>query len=356
MAEAGSGSAGRARVVVVGAGWWSANHHVPSLAAYDGAELVALCDPDRERAEELAREHGVPVVLQDVDDVVRLRPDGVLVATPHDTHHELAGALLDAGIAVLVEKPLTTTAADAFDLVRRAEAAGVELAVGYTDQYTATSSLVRRAVQEEIGDLVQVMGEFSSSTAGLFARAEEGAQEEADGDPADQHPGTYGAGSGGGQAQTQLTHLLGMITWVTGRQVEQVAAFVRSRGLEVDVDDVAALQLAGGATGVVSSTGLGGQSGGERHHVRYLGTRGTVDQDMLRDRGVLRRGDGTEARLEGRSSDVERTWLPARAFADLVRGDGPNPAPGRAGAAAAAAVEAVLRSAADGEIVRVPSL
>ena len=36
----------RPRIAVVGAGWWSANHHVPSLAQHDGAELVAICDPE----------------------------------------------------------------------------------------------------------------------------------------------------------------------------------------------------------------------------------------------------------------------------------------------------------------------
>ena len=51
------------RIAVVGTGWWSANHHVPSLAQYDGAELVALCDPRRERAVQLAAQHGVATVV-----------------------------------------------------------------------------------------------------------------------------------------------------------------------------------------------------------------------------------------------------------------------------------------------------
>lgn len=266
-----------ARIVVVGAGWWSANHHVPSLASYDGAELIAVCDRDRDRAQHLAQEYGVAEVLT------------------------------------------------------------------------------------EIGELVQVMGEFSSSTAGLFAKAEGGAGDDAGpgaegNDPADQHPGTYAADHGGGQAYTQLTHLLGMLCWVTGRQVTQVAAFAHSRGLQVDVDDAAALRLSGGGTAVVTSTGMGGQAGGERHHVRYLGTRGTVDQDMLGDQATLRRGDGTEVALAGGSAPVERTWLPARAFADRLRGEGPDQAPGREGAAAAAAVEAVLQSAQTSTIIEAPQL
>jgi predicted dehydrogenase len=344
------------RIAVVGTGWWSANHHIPSLASYDGADLIALCDPQRERADQLASEHGVPAVVGDLDELLDLRPDGVVIATPHVTHHELAARALDAGVHVLVEKPMTTSAETAFDLVRRAERAGLHLALGYTDQYAPTAALVRRSVLADIGDLVQVMAEFSSATAGLFARAEEG-DGDADADAADQHPGTYGADQGGGQAHTQLTHVMGMVCWVTDRQVAEVAAMVDHRGRQVDVDDAAAFRLTGGGTGVVTSTGMAGDSNGERHHVRYLGTRGTVDQDMLTGEAVLRRGDGTVVSLSPPDGEAqERTWAPARGFADLVAGRGPNLAPGRPAAAAAAFIESLLESARTATFVAVPQL
>ena len=339
---------------VVGPGWWSANHHVPSLAGYDGAELLALCDPDRERAAELAARHGVATVTTDLAELLELRLDGVLVATPHDTHHALAAQALDAGVHVLVEKPMTTTAGSAFDLVARAERAGLHLVVGYTDQFAPTAQLVRRSVLEDIGDLVQVMAEFSSGTAGLFARAEAGERGD---DAADQHPDTYAADKGGGQAHTQLTHVMGMVCWVTGRQVAEVAAMVDHRGQEADVDDAAVFRLTGGGTGVVTSSGMAGDANGEAHRVRYLGTHGTVDQDMVSGEAVLRRGDGTEVRLTPPDGEAEhRTWSPARGFADLLAGTGPNPAPGRAGAATAAFVEALLESARTRAFVTVPQL
>jgi predicted dehydrogenase len=344
----------RPRIGVVGAGWWSANHHVPSLAAYDDAELVALCDPQRSRAQQLADQHGVPTVVTDVEELLALRPDGVVVATPHTTHHDLVASALDSGVHVLVEKPMTTSAADAADLVRRAERAGLHLAVGYTDQYAPTAALVRRAVQEDVGDLVQVMAEFSSATAPLFERAEEGEHGEG---AADQHPDTYAADAGGGQAHTQLTHVMGMVCWLTGREVAEVAAMVDHRGHEVDVDDAAVLRFTGGGTGVVTSTGMAGDANGERRHVRVLGTRGTVDLDMATGVARLRRGDGTVATLEPPEGEAEhRTWAPARRFADLLAGRADNPAPARPAAAAAALIEAMLESARTRTFVRVPQL
>lgn len=345
------------RVAVVGAGWWASNHHVPSLAGYANADLVALCDADRDRAAEVAGEHGVPHVVTDVGELPGLGVEAAVVATPHTTHHEVAARLLDAGVHVLVEKPLTTTTEHAVDLLRRAERAGVHLAVGYTDQYAPTAAVARDLVQHRIGELVQVMGEFSSGTEDLFAEAEveqDGAAD--DGAPEDQHPGTYGAGRGGGQAHTQLTHVMGMVCWVTGRQVAQVAAFTDHRGHEVDVDDVAAFRLVGGGTGVVTSTGAADEPL-QRRHVRYLGTRGSVDQDMTSGRLTFRAADGTVTRTAPPPGEREsRTGAPARALVDLVRGEGDNLAPGRSAAATVAFVESLLESARTGAVVDVPAV
>lgn len=340
----------RPRIAVVGTGWWSANHHIPALAGYDGAELVALCDPMESRARALAARHGVPEVFTTIDDVLRGgRVDGVVVATPHATHHGLARAALDAGVHVLVEKTMTTTAADAFDLVAAAEKAQLQLSVGYTYQYSDTASFARETVHEAIGDLVQVVAEFTSGTAGMFAAAEAGDQ---GGEVDDVHPVTYSASLGGGQAHTQVTHVMGMVCWATGREVAEVAAFTDHQGLEVDVDDVAAFRLAGGGTGVVASTGRGEH--GVRHHVRYIGTEGSVDQDLLAARVVLRRADGSEVvRTPAAHHPPYPTWAPARSFADLIAGRGPNHAPARPAAAVVAFIEAMLTAASTGRVTPV---
>ncbi|TDD99013.1 Gfo/Idh/MocA family protein [Jiangella asiatica] len=333
---------GAPRIAVVGTGWWAASHHIPALARYDGAELVALCDPLPERAGELASRYGVPRVASSLAELIDDGGvDGVVVATPHATHHELARAALDAGLHVLVEKTMTTTAADAFDLVTAAEAAGLHLSVGYTYQYSATVDFAREAVRGEIGELVQVIAEFSSVTADIFA---------ASGDS-----GTYSARLGGGQAHTQVTHVMGMVCWVTGREVSQVVAFTDHRGFGVDLDDVAAFRFDGGGTGVVASTGMGRQ--GIRHGVRYIGTTGSVDQDLLAARVVLHRADSSRVvRVPPASQPAYPTEAPARSFADLIAGTGPNRAPARPAAATVAFLETMLTAARTGRAERVPPL
>lgn len=334
------------RVAVVGTGWWATTAHVPSLSGYDGADLVAVCDARLDRAREVADTFGVPHAYADLDTLLaEQQPNGVLIATPHTTHHALARASLAAGADTFVEKPLTTRAADAWDLVAMADSAGRQLTVGYTYQHTRSAEFVRQAVHEDIGELVCVAAEFASGTAGFFAGGVDPAA------PEQPHPTTYAdpALSGGGQGHTQVTHLMGMVLWATGREVADVFCAMDHRDLAVDVVDVMAFRFAGGGSGTVTSTGtaVGGQPAHQR--IRYYGTQGAVEQDLRAARATLHRNDGSRVSAEPPDGEpTYPTFAPARGFADLVAGRGPNRAPGRPAAATVAFLDAAYRSAHSG--------
>lgn len=100
-------SAGALRVAVVGAGLMGRWH--AAAAARVGAQVVAVADPDHPRATRLARRHGARVVplagLLEDRSIQALH-----VCTPLETHAAIATAALDAGLPVLVEKPLAPNA------------------------------------------------------------------------------------------------------------------------------------------------------------------------------------------------------------------------------------------------------
>jgi len=329
------------RIGVVGTGWWATNAHLPALAANPRAELAAVCDVDGDRARSAAVEFGAGRAVTDVSELAGVC-DAVIVATPHHSHHDIAIAALQAGLHVLVEKPLATTGADAWDLVRTARQAGLHLSMGYTYQYADAAHFVRETVAGgETGELVQVSVEFASGTVSLFAAADAGA------DPADPHvphPGTYSSANGGGQAHTQITHVIGMVCWATGKEVEEVFAYVDRGALSVDVTDAACFRMRGCGLGVCGSSGMAG-AGGARHYVRYLGTRGLVEQDLLAGSAVLATPDGHRIYRGPAAADpAYPTWWVSRDFAELVAGRGPDHAPGWYGAAAASFCEALLQS------------
>lgn len=333
------------RVAVVGAGSWMTRFHVPAVLAHPGARLVAVCDPDLAAAEALAVQCGARVV----GDVATLIADGdfdcAVVSTPHATHRAITEAILRSGRHVLVEKPLATTADDAFALVELASERGLQLSIGYTSQHSPSAATVRDWVRTRIGSLLQVSIEFSSRAGALFAAAQP--------DPS----ATYSAQNGGGQGHTQLTHAIAMLAWVTGVQAESVVAFTEARGLDVDVLDAVAFRLEGGAIGVASATGTLPAQLRITQRIRYIGEHGIVDQDILLGTAELQRADGSyvATALDHRQPPYPAT-APARAFLDLVLGDGPNVAPPEPAAAAVAFVEAMHESAASGTRVEVRRL
>ena len=120
------------RAAVVGVGYLG-RFHAQKYAAAEGAELVAVVDADAERAAEIAEEIGTEALTSVAD--LEGRVDAVSIVTPTRSHHEIARGLLDAGVHVLVEKPITVTAAEAAELVDLAEERKVVLQVGHLERF-----------------------------------------------------------------------------------------------------------------------------------------------------------------------------------------------------------------------------
>jgi predicted dehydrogenase len=127
------------RVAVAGAGAFGRNHLrvVRELeTAGEGAALVAAVEPDRVRAAEAAKQYGIKV-FESIDDLLKadLKLNAACVAVPTVKHHEVASALIDAGLDLLVEKPLAANLAEADDLIQRQEKNGRIVQPGHLERF-----------------------------------------------------------------------------------------------------------------------------------------------------------------------------------------------------------------------------
>lgn len=334
------------RVALVGAGWYGALAHAPAVADDPAAELVAVCDRDRDRAREVADTYAVPHVFDDLGTLVRAGvADAVVLAVPHRAHHPLARTALDAGLHVLVEKPMTLTAADAWDLVERSERARLALVVGHTYHFTTAAARVRQRLRAgAIGEVVQISGTYCSPTERLFR-----------GEPAqtDGRGGSYGdpAEMGGGQGYTQLAHLLALALWTTELTPAEVFAYMNQHGLAVDLVDSVAVRFTGGALGSFAATGTAPAGHPPHQTLTYYGTRGMVHHDIPHGQAQIRVADTPEEQVT-LAPDEPRYPLggPVRTLIGLASGrSSENPAPGAVGARTVEILEAAYRSAVDGQ-------
>jgi predicted dehydrogenase len=120
------------RMAVIGVGHLG-RHHARVLASHPDVSLVAVVDTDPARAAEIAQAHATRACADIAE--VSGGVDAVVVATPTQTHHAIAAPLLDRGIHVLVEKPMTRSLAEADDLIATAVARGVMLGVGHIEHF-----------------------------------------------------------------------------------------------------------------------------------------------------------------------------------------------------------------------------
>jgi predicted dehydrogenase len=145
------------RIGVVGVGHLG-RHHARILAALPGAQLVAVVDKNRARAEEIAAASGTRA-LTDYRDLVG-QIDAVTIAVPTELHAEIGCAFLDARIPTLVEKPLARSLGEADALIQSAAKAGVALAVGHTERFNPAVEAARPLVTDPRFIEVHRLGTF----------------------------------------------------------------------------------------------------------------------------------------------------------------------------------------------------
>src|SRR6476620_10314275 len=124
---------GVVRIAVAGAGLIG-KRHIEEIDASDAAVLASIVDPGP-AGPELAQTYGVPFYPSLVELFAKDKPDGIILATPNQMH--VAGGLecVEAGVPVIVEKPIGDTVASATRLVEAGEAAGVPVLTGHHRNY-----------------------------------------------------------------------------------------------------------------------------------------------------------------------------------------------------------------------------
>ena len=126
--------ADKIRTAVVGTGYFG-RFHANHYAKNPRAELVAVVDTDEARARAIAEEFGAEPVT-DLREIFG-RVDAVSVAVPTPAHYAVARDVIEAGLHVLIEKPITDTVESATAISELAEARGVVLQVGHIERFSA---------------------------------------------------------------------------------------------------------------------------------------------------------------------------------------------------------------------------
>lgn len=137
------------KVGVIGTGNIGTDHVRRIASSVAGASIVAVFDVDTDRAAAVGAEVGAVAHSRAADVIEDPAVDAVIVASPGDTHAELALACLQADKPLLCEKPLATTSAAALEVVAAEAALGRRLIqVGFMRRYDSGYRLVKTAIDD----------------------------------------------------------------------------------------------------------------------------------------------------------------------------------------------------------------
>jgi predicted dehydrogenase len=338
-----------ARIAVIGSGWWSTHAHLPALAANPRAELVAVVDPEPSRRATAASAFNVPHSFPSMDELLgSVELDGVVIASPHGTHHELADAALRHGLHVLIEKPMVLDPGDGARLIAQAQRAGRQIIVGYPMLYSRQARAVRDAIAGgEIGPVEYVTSTFASVVREFYRRNPDAYRDAFGYELTSPQPETYARPDEGGQVYTQMTHSLSLLLWLTGLTPHTVSAFTANFELDVDLVGAAVIRFENGALASVGSTG-----GVLKQHEEILtldvyGQDGHVLFDVNRGHAVIH---AETARSLDRPTPAERypESAPADNLVGVICGTEPNHSPAELGLATAVLLTAIHQSAREG--------
>lgn len=220
------------KLAVAGAGLIGRKH---ATLVSDHARLSALIDPDP-AAEEFAKSLDAQWFPGIAQCLATDPPDGVIVAVPNQHHVSVSMACVQAGVPVLVEKPIAARADEALRLVEASEGSGIPVLVGHHRRHSAIARKVREVVDTgTLGDIVTVDGQFW-----LYK-------------PDDYFQVEWRVTEGGGPVFINLIHDIDLIRYFCG-EVVGVQAQLSNRQRGHAVEDTAAilLHLENGALGTVT--------------------------------------------------------------------------------------------------------
>ena len=307
--------------------------HVACAQASDAVRLTGIVDPGR--ADALASLDAVPEDTR-----------AAIVATPTGDHLATAMACLDRGWAVLVEKPLTATLAEAEALCDRADTLGLPLLTGHHRRCHPFVAVARDRIAT-LGPLVAVQGIWSLRKHDDYFDTD------------------WRRGPGAGPILTNLSHVVDLLRLLAGKIVQVGAMTAQAaRGLTVEDTAVLSFRFAGGALGSFTLSDAGASpwgfeaATGENPAIavrgpdplRFIGTTGALGFPSLR---VWR---GTDWRCAMTPQDppdlpgVDGIAAQLARFAHVAQGVSDDGlATGRDGLAAMRVMDAISRAVASGQ-------
>ncbi len=296
------------RVAVIGVGSLGQHHarNYAELAKEGRAEFTGVCDADSDTAMSIASSHGSEDHFTDWRELLG-KVDAVSIATPTETHCEIACAFLESGVHVLVEKPIALTLDEADMMIAAAKKSGAKLMVGQLERYNPAMVALRPHVTRPLYFEIHRVSPFPNRSLDVDVVLD------------------------------VMIHDLDAIRWLVGEDVQ--ISEIRAVGIPVISDKVdaanARIEFANGAVANITASRIGTE---KIRKTRFYQTNSYVVLDYAtKFASVTSLNPEAAHPLAGISinrlqiNDIEPLRAEITAFLDAIENDAPPPISGEDG-------------------------
>jgi predicted dehydrogenase len=316
-----------------------AQYHAMNLKGIAGVNVVALVDCNPTATANLKSKFFPDAIeFESYEKLLESPPaklDGVVLVTPHTLHFPQSMAALKRGLHVLVEKPMVTNSAHAYELAKTVRETGKLLGIAFQSPYTAEFQYLAR--ERDAGKLgrVQIISGWLSQdwlnlTKGLWRQDI--------------------TLSGGGMMYDSGAHLLNAFMWLMNDPVTEVACFYDKAGSPVDINGAAIVRFQNGALGSIC---IGGNSPPFRTEIQIQTDKLLIVTDQYGGKLEMIGREGRRIYPHVEHSDEPSAGTAHLNFVKAIRGEETLRAPVRYGVLLSALMDALYESAHEGKPVKV---
>ena len=324
----------KTRLAMIGVGGMARHHIRQILLQGDTTEIAAICEPSAEQyaiASAMFEAEGLtpPPNEPDLAALLASYPvDAAFIITPHVYHHDQTVACMEAGVDVLLEKPMVMNAAEATDLIAVQERTGRLLVVAFqgslSPQVRAASAMLRAG---KLGRLLSISATvwqgWGPNTAGTWRQIP--------------------AMAGGGFLFDTGAHMLNTVVDLAGEGFAEVAAWLDNNGRDVETMGVVMGRLQSGPWVTMHGCGETIQTWGSE--IQVFCTDGILRTGIWGERLQMQRKAGPPRFNKVRLPESMGVW---QQFLAVRSGEIENPSPPEVGLRMARLYDAIQASAAQG--------
>lgn len=255
------------RLAMIGCGG-NSSHHARVMNRNPEVQIVATCDVNTDIANgyidrNLPELTPRPAAFDNIAKMLaEIKPDAVLISTPHTLHFEQGMQALNAGCHLFMEKPMVTSAKDAYTIAEKVKQVGKVFIIGYGTPCSANFYYLRECIRNKTFGVLELVTGYITQD---WLRGTKGTWR--------QNPKL----SGGGQAYDSGAHLLNSLCWSVESNIAEVYAFIDNCGTEVDINSSINIRFENGVFAGMVISGNCPSPGGT--HAAFIFDNGRIEID-----------------------------------------------------------------------------